>query len=92
MCLPIKMIFDSLIKMFVEQFHQKGEPVLLAFCNCAVPTKIILEKYSTLPALEILEEKEKNDLKEYVRTNFPNNSPEEKMKIAKIIYTFGTIL
>lgn len=86
-------MFDSLLRQYVEGFHKFGEEWLKAVCNCAVPSKVILEKYESLPAkLEQLSDHEKKELKTYVREMFPDKSPEEKMKAAKIVYTIGTIL
>lgn len=79
--------------MYVEEFHKNGESTLKAICNCVVPSKIILEKYKTLEVkLEDLPQKDKDELKAYVREMFPDKSPEEKMKAAKIIYTIGNII
>ncbi len=86
-------MFDSLLKLYVDEFHKDGEAALKAICNCDVPSKVILEKYDSLKIkLEDLPDHDKNELKAYIREMFPYKFHVEKMKAAKIVYTIGTVL
>jgi hypothetical protein len=85
-------MFESLFQMYLNEFQQKGEPVLKAICNCAVPSKVILEKYKTIAPIEMMNDKEKSEMKKYVNGLFPGATPQFRLDACKIIYTIGTLL
>lgn len=78
--------------MYLDEFTKKGEPALVAICNCSVPSQVVLNAYKKLVPIEMMEEDEKRELKQYVIGLFPNKTKEEKLKACKIIYTIGTLL
>lgn len=83
---------SSLFDMYVGLFQAKGESMLVAICNCAVPSKVVLEEYKKLPPIETMPEKEKVEMKKYVISLFPDKTPEQKVEACKIIYTIGTLI
>lgn len=85
-------MLDGLLQLYLNEFQQKGEPILKVICNCAVPSKVILEKYKTIAPIETMEEKEKKEMKKYVNELFPGETPQFRLNACKIVYTIGTIL
>lgn len=78
--------------MYLNEFQQKGEPILKVICNCVVPSKVILAKYKTIEPIETMGEKEKTEMKKYVNELFPGETPQFRLNACKIIYTIGTLL
>lgn len=85
-------MFDSLLEKYIDDFHLKGEVVVKSIVNCSVPSKIVLEKYKSLPPIETMEEKDKIEMWNYMKELFPDKSKEERIRAAKIYYTIGTII
>lgn len=85
-------MFESLLQMYLNEFQQKGEPILKVICNCVVPSKVILAKYKTIEPIETMGEKEKTEMKKYVNELFPGETPQFRLNACKIIYTIGTLL
>lgn len=84
-------MFESLLQMYLNEFQQKGEPILKVICNCVVPSKVILAKYKTIEPIETMGEKEKTEMKKYVNELFPGETPQFRLNACKIIYTIGTL-
>jgi hypothetical protein len=84
--------YDSLIKkVYIPHFHQHGESAIPFLVNGLLSSKVFLSVYKTLPPIEEMEKKEKDEMKKYVRDLFPNKTPEEKLNACKIIYTIGNL-
>lgn len=85
-------MFNSLLDMYLGMFQARGEPVLIAICNCSVPSQVVLQAYKKLPPIETMPEKEKAEMKKFINQTFPDKTVEQKVEAAKIFYTIGTIL
>lgn len=88
-------MFDKLLAMYLNEFTIKGEPVLKALINCDVPSKIVLSRYDRFPAnekIESLTDQQKRELWSYAKELSPNSTKDEQVRIAKIVYTIGTLL
>lgn len=85
-------MFKDLIDMYLGLFQARGEPILIAICNCKVPSMVFLEAYKKFPPIEQMPEKEKKEIKLFVHKTFPSKTVEEKLEAAKITYTLGTLL
>lgn len=85
-------MYKSLIDMYLGLFQAGGEPMLIAICNCKVPSDVILSEYKKLSPIEEMPEKEKTEMKKYVIASFPEKTTQEKLEACKIIYTIGTLL
>jgi len=77
------MMFDSMIQMYVDEFHKKGEIALQAIVNCKVPSDIVMMKYKTLPPIETLPQKEKEGMWLHMKETFPDKTKEELILAAK---------
>lgn len=78
--------------MYLGMFQAQGESVLIAICNCKVPSDVVLSAYKKLPPIELMPAKEKQDMKDFVNETFPNKTTEEKVNAAKVIYTIGSLI
>jgi len=85
-------MFKELIQYYLGYFQAHGEAAIKVICNCVVPCKIILEEYRKLPPIEMMPDKNKKEMKQYVLETFPDKSVEEKLQICKVLYTVGTLL
>lgn len=87
-------IYDSLINFWVEEFHKRTDidDMMKFFCGSTVMRQCFLWKYKFLPPIELMLEKEKAEMKEFVIDLFKGKSVSELVENAKIIYTLGTIL
>lgn len=83
---------QQLIEFWIGKFHAIGEPMIPFFVNCTLPHKLMLSRYKTLPPIEEMAEKEKQEMWKYVNDLFPTKTKEEKISCAKIIYTIGMSL
>lgn len=84
--------FKPLIDYYLRCFTEVGEPALLTIFSCTVPTEIILSEYKRLVPIELLLEKERRELWDYAKVLLPDNSEEDRIRFAKIVYTVGTLL
>lgn len=87
--------FEPLMAKYLNEFTIKGEPVLQALINCDVPSRIVLMRYDRFPKeqkIESLSQQQKNELWAYAKELSPNGSSEQRIRIAKIVYTIGTLL
>lgn len=70
-------------------FHQYGEPILIALCNCKVPSDIILAKYETIKPIT---DESMVELMKYAKEKYPNGDEETRLRFVKITHTIGTLL
>jgi len=88
-------MFDTLIAMYVNEFQIKGEPALKAILGCAVPCKILLDRYERFKPgerIEDLPEDKKRELWLYAKELTPGKTNDERIRASKIIFTIGTLL
>ena len=85
-------ISESLLNVYINEFHNHGEAALIAMCNCMIPADVILHRYQKLPPIEQLNEKEKKELKQYVIESFPGKPLDFLVRASKIVYTIGTLI
>jgi hypothetical protein len=85
-------INETLLSFYLGEFQRLGEPALVSICKCAVPSKVVLEKYKELDPIEKMSETEKAEMKKYVNGLFPAESADFRLKACKIIYTIGTVI
>jgi hypothetical protein len=88
-------MFEPLLAKYLNEFTIKGEPVLKALINSDVPSKIVLLRYDRFPEhqkIEFLSQQQKNELWSYAKELSPNADSAEWLRIAKLVYTIGTLL
>lgn len=85
-------MFKTLLQYYLSEFERVGEPILKTICNCSVPSTVILNAYKSLPPIEMMDDREKKEMKQYVIETFPDKTIEEKLNCCKIVYTIGTLL
>jgi len=83
---------EEMIKFFVKNFHEKGEPYIRFVCLSTLASNLFMRAYKRFPPIEELDQKEKLSLKKYVHEIFPGMSIPEKLKAAKVIYTLNQLL
>jgi len=82
------MITDRIFDSYINGFHAEGEPYLITLAKCTVPSKIVLERYKSLPALELNNEN-LQALMAFANEVFPDKGDDFKLNFCKIVYTIG---
>ena len=82
----------EMFQYILGYFQASGEPGLKVICNCKVPSDIVLSAYSTIPPIESLPIKEKNELWEYAKETYPDGDTETRLRFTRITYTIGTLV
>jgi len=85
-------MFDHIISSYVLYFYDKGESVIQSIVNCKVPSEIVMMKYKTIPPIETMPLKEKEEMWLHMKETFPEKTKEELIDAAKIYYTIGSLL
>lgn len=85
-------ITESLKNLYVDMFHQQGEPVVRCFCVLDVPRMIFLEKYKSVEPVEKLSDDERSILEGYVNSMFPDADEEFKLEAQKVVFTLNQVL
>lgn len=86
------MLCDPIFNFYLEEFQKHGEPYLKVIANCVVPTRIVLEKYKSLPSIQSLPEDKKQELWDYANEAFPDETKVFKTHFCQIVHTIGTCL
>lgn len=79
----------NLLKLYLGLFHQYGEPILIALCNCKVPSDVVLETYKKIAPIP---EENMAEMMEYAKEKYPDGDEETRLRFVKITHTIGTLL
>lgn len=85
-------MFQELREIFLEHFQKHGESSLPFLVNGKISSQVFLADYKSLPPIEQMPEKEKKEMKLFVRELFPEKSVEELVVAATIIYVIGSLI
>lgn len=85
-------MYKSLLDMYLGLFQAKGEEVLIAICNCKIPSEVVLSAYKKLKPIEEMNDRDKKEMKAFVNLTFPNKTMYERLDACKIIYTIGSLI
>ncbi len=70
-------------------FHQYGEPILVALCNCTLSSRLLLAKYEKIVPIP---EEAMSEIMEYAKEKYPDGDEETRLRFAKITHTIGILL
>lgn len=82
-------MFQPLFDMYLGYFQAHGEAALTRFCNCTVPSEVILSFYPKCAPIEDLPQKEKEELWAYAKETYPNGDKDLWLKFSKIVHVIG---
>ena len=85
--------FGEIIQDYLFYIQEKGEPGLITLLNCKVPTDILVSEHTRLNlTLSEIQQKEKNEMWEFVCKTFPLYHQQQKINCCKVIQLIGYLL